>query len=461
MLRLHKIFFNHLLLLLSLLFVVLSFVSYYGIKNIELDNFKKLLENEIILTEEVLASKGVKDDLVRQLDQKIKSRITVIGLDGKVLAESRHDKSEMENHRLRPEVQEALKKGWGWSERYSSTIHQNLLYVAHRFGDMIVRVAYPVDEIKKHFLALWIRFLLLFLGLILFALVVSYLLSQKVKQEIDGIVEYVKKLSHKEYDVFYKAKFAQEFETITKHLQKLAQKLKKREEKKKKFTQKIKEISKQRNELISAVSHEFKNPVAIIHGYAESLLDEPDMPQALQQRFIQKIYQASEKITYMIDRLALAMKFESSSIELQKSRFDLCELVKESAAFLKQKYKNRSFVFDCEICTIYADKALIETVVLNLLDNALKYSESDVKIICKDGLFCVEDRGIGIQEEHLEKITKKFYRIKHSFDNSMGLGLYIVSYILDLHGAKLHIESTYKKGSRFCFDTKLLQEEKR
>ncbi|BAF70858.1 sensor histidine kinase [Nitratiruptor sp. SB155-2] len=458
MLRLHKIFFNHLLLLLVLLFVALAFVSYYGIKNIELDNFRKLLENEIILTEEIIASRGVDDDLVRQIDKKIKSRITIISEDGKVLAESRYDKKEMENHRLRPEVQEALKKGWGWSERYSSTVHQNLLYVAHRSGDRILRIAYPVDEIQKHFMRLWIQFLLIFLGLIIVTLMISYLMSQKIKQEIDGIVEYVKKLSHKEYDTLYQAKFAQEFETITKHLQRLAQNLKKRDAKKRKFTQKIKEISKQRNDLISAVSHEFKNPVAIIHGYAQSLLDEPDMPKALQQRFIQKIYQASEKISYMIDRLALAMKFESSSIELQKSRFDLCELAQEAATFLQQKYKNRECTFECGSCEIYADKALMETVVLNLLDNALKYSESDVRVVCKDGIFCVEDRGIGIKEEHQEKITKKFYRVKHSFDNSMGLGLYIVSYILDLHGVQLQIESEYKKGSRFCFEIKKLQE---
>ncbi len=455
MLRLHKLFFFHLLVLLSILFIVLSILSYYGIKSIEINNYRDRLKHEIVLLETLL--KRFDESKLKNLDSKLHSRVTIIDKKGKVLFESRYDKERMENHLLRPEVQEALHKGWGTALRYSTTLHQELLYVAKRSNDKIIRLAYPLARIKSHFLGLWLEFLALFAVFVLVALGISYLFSKRLKREVDGIVEYVKRLAHKEYEATFTPKFAKEFEIIASHLKLLAKKLKKREEKKKKFTKKIKEVSKQRNELISAVSHEFKNPVAIIHGYSQSLLSDKDMPEAIKERFTQKIYQASQKLNAMIDRLSMALKFESGSFTLQKSRFDLCELTKEAVLFLEQKHKNREIFLDCEPAEIEADKALMETVVLNLLDNALKYSELSVEVRIKDGYFCVTDKGIGIKPEHIEKITKKFYRVGNSWDNSMGLGLFIVSYILERHGVELQIESRFGGGSRFCFLYRPLQ----
>ena len=455
MLRLHRLFFTHLLLLLASLFIVISIISYYGIKHIELQNFTERLKNEILLLEPIL--KDIDDAKLKKIDAQIDARVTIIDKRGKVLFESRFDKDRMENHLLRPEVQDALRKGWGESLRYSSTLHQDLLYVAKRSGDLIVRLAYPLAQIKSHYLGLWFQFLALFALFVIVALGISFMLSKRLQLEVEGIVEYVSELADKNYEASFTPKFAKEFEIITNHLKQLAKSLKKREEKKRKFTQKIKEISKQRNELISAVSHEFKNPVAIIHGYAQSLLEDRDMPEAIRERFTQKIYQASQKLTSMIDRLSMAMKFESGALVLEMSRFDLCELTKDAVNFLQQKYKNREILVECEPTMVEADRTMMETVVLNLLDNALKYSELPVKVVVKKGLFCVEDRGIGIKPEHIEKITKKFYRIRNNWDNSMGLGLFIVSYILERHGVELEIWSEYGKGSRFCFSYEPLQ----
>jgi signal transduction histidine kinase len=95
---------------------------------------------------------------------------------------------------------------------------------------------------------------------------------------------------------------------------------------------------------------------------------------------------------------------------------------------------------------------MMEMALVNLLDNALKYSELEVRLIVKEGCVRVIDKGIGIKPEEIEKITKKFYRTgANSWDNSMGLGLYIVSYILKLHGSELEIDSAYKEGSEFRF----------
>ena len=93
----------------------------------------------------------------------------------------------------------------------------------------------------------------------------------------------------------------------------------------------------------------------------------------------------------------------------------------------------------------------------NLLDNALKYSEEEVVLTISDGRLAVMDRGMGIAPKELEQIANKFYRVqKNSWDNSMGLGLAIVSYILKLHHNKLDIKSEVGVGSTFSFDIRPL-----
>ncbi|BCD62339.1 hypothetical protein NitYY0826_C1215 [Nitratiruptor sp. YY08-26] len=449
MLRLHQIFFSHLLALLGVLFILVSLFSYYGICQIEIDNFTNELKTILKILDEKID--------VKKIDKKVHARVTLIDSSGKVLAESRFDPQGMENHLYRPEIKEAMKKGWGRSVRYSATLHQDFLYVAKRLGNgKFLRLAKPLQEINEHFLALWIRFMAIFALFIFIALLVSFFLSKKIKAEVQKILDYVDALWHKEYEKSLKVSFAKEFELLSKHLQKLAKRLQKREAKKERYTQKIKQISRQRTELISAISHEFKNPVAVIDGYAQTLLEE-EVPQKLQKRFIEKIYNASQKISYMIDRLALAMKFESGSLQPHKERFDMCEALQKVVEFIHQRYKNREIQIACKPFMVYADRQMIETVLFNLLDNALKYSELAVVVRIKDDYLEVIDRGIGIKEKEIKKLTKKFYRVRQSWDNSMGLGLYITEYILQLHHTKLEIVSEYGKGSVFRFSLKPLQ----
>jgi signal transduction histidine kinase len=101
---------------------------------------------------------------------------------------------------------------------------------------------------------------------------------------------------------------------------------------------------------------------------------------------------------------------------------------------------------------VTADKTLIDIVLKNLVENALKYSEDIVVIKLEDREVSIIDKGIGIVADELPKVTKKFYRTDlNSWDNSMGLGLAIVKTILTLHNIELHIESQQGVGSRFFF----------
>jgi signal transduction histidine kinase len=94
----------------------------------------------------------------------------------------------------------------------------------------------------------------------------------------------------------------------------------------------------------------------------------------------------------------------------------------------------------------------MENLLINLTENALKYSEDIVTLRVQDNRLEVIDRGIGIKEENLKKITDRFFRVDTlSWDNSIGVGLYIVKYILKLHKTQLKIKSEYGKGTIFWF----------
>lgn len=154
----------------------------------------------------------------------------------------------------------------------------------------------------------------------------------------------------------------------------------------------------------------------------------------------------------MLDRLALSVKLENNDFSIKPTTFDLDSLCRDVISTLRGKYPQRTLIYEGAFKEVYADKTMIDLAITNLIDNAIKYSEDDVTLRLTDHAIEVIDRGIGIAPQELELITSKFYRVqKNSWDNSMGLGLAIVSYILKLHDTTLRIESTLGIGSTFRF----------
>jgi len=295
------------------------------------------------LIEPQIISSNNLDRLVKNIKSLTHQRITIVDDKGVVVAESDYDKNEMENHSDRIEIAEARKFGFGSSVRYSLTLKENLLYVAKKSfknkKPLYIRAAISLKTIKDNFYTLWLKFLAVFGFFILFALGVSYFLSKKIKQEISKILDFLDSIAKKDYSKSLKVNFAKEFEEIAYFLKSLTKKLQKREKKKEKFTKKLKQISRQKSELISAISHEFKNPVAIINGYTQTLLEDKDLDEKLKAALHLAYERICNKISNMIDRLSIAIKFENDDIEPKKTEFDICELIKEAVKLLKDKYK--------------------------------------------------------------------------------------------------------------------------
>ena len=292
----------------------------------------------------------------------------------------------------------------------------------------------------------------LFIGSLLLILGSVYIGAKRVKRELKVVEKYLSGADEYENLNPQALFFTREFENINAKLIDILQLVKKKDIKKRKYHAKIKLKNRQRSEMLSAIAHEFRNPIAATMGYAQTLNDDDNIPPELRKKFLNKIYNNGQKIEELLSRLLLWNRFESGEQKMQISTFDMLPLIQEVIVSLSEKYKGRQVIVNGSSLMVRADKALMEIVLKNLIENALKYSKEEVIVAIEGERISVIDKGVGIPPKHIDKVTKKFYRSgEHNWDNSMGLGLAIVKQILKLHNSYLTIESEEHKGSTFSF----------
>ncbi len=455
MLKLHQIYFRKLFTLFIVLFFIVGGVVYYWMQDVYIANIKKSLGNDIKLIELGIGNKTNLDKLSTIIKHKLGIRITFISKNGLVLAESDKNKKIMNNHKNRPEIIEARKNGVGYSIRRSITLGKNLFYVAKKYKYrnkiIYIRLAKEIKKIYSHLmkLALKIAFILILFFIILFFII--YKIGKEIEFEVDKISKFLINLTKKKKKIYIKSDFSYEFYKITKLLTKVASILSKRDKQKARYTARLKDANKQKDDIISAISHEFKNPITVINGYSKTLLDDVDIEKEIAYKFLQKIHANGEKLSHLIDTLRLSVKLDDENIKLKFSEFNLYDIVEESAENLKITYPEREIFIDGNRnITIKADKVLFGVAITNLIENAIKYSEEKVQIVISSNSIAIKDYGIGIHEKELKNIIKKFYRVsRNCWNNSLGLGLSIVTNILNLHDFKLEIKSQKNEGSEF------------
>ena len=297
-------------------------------------------------------------------------------------------------------------------------------------------------------------FLKLFLIFIIF-LILTYLInrtfSKIIGKEIVKINFFLDKISKKDYSFNISSSFIKEIDLIYKKLNQVKIDIIKLDKKLNQKAAKIRLKNTQLEGILSAISHEFKNPVAIIKASSDTLKNDPLMSEEFKNKFIEKIIKNSQKIVNLVDKIKLS--FTQKEITLNINEFNLKEIVKDVKNELLEKYKDRNILISGNDTLIKADKILIKQVILNLSENALKYSNDEIILQINEHSFFVKDRGIGIEEENLNLITKRYFRVsKNNWDSSLGLGLYIVKQILKTHNFNFIIKSEFNKGSTFGFE---------
>lgn len=453
--KFHQIVLQKFLLLFLALFIIVGAIVYYWVYEFYLNSSKEALTQDTELLALLIPKETDLDGLVQEVKQKLHLRLTIIDGDGEILAESDKDKTTMENHRYRDEVMQSDKQNYGYSIRHSHTVDKNLQYVVKKAtlnGHTIyIRVAREVKGIKAEIMTLGMKIGAILLLFLLAVFYMTYTLHLQVQHETNKIVDFLKALTKKKKSTYIKSDYSQEFSHITTLLTKVSQILVKKEKQKNKYTQKLQKINEQKDDIISAISHEFKNPIAVVNGYSQTLLNDENINPSIRKKFLTKIYTNGAKLSELIDTLRLSMKLDGGHQAINIKKTNLYQLVEDSVQNLQLTYKYKKVIIngDKELA-IDVDPTLFGIVITNLIENAFKYSEDEVIINIDEKSLEVVDTGIGIKEKDLQNITNKFYRVQsNSWNNSLGLGLFLVNNIIMLHQFKLVITSKVNEGSSF------------
>lgn len=452
MLKLHQLFFRKFTLLFVIVFFIWGGVIYFWLKDIYINETKQRLFQNIELI--LMHISNVEDFEAFSKKNQLDLRVTFIKADGEIIAESDSNKDILENHKQREELLQASKEGVGSSLRYSTTLNKDFLYVAKKItlNNQIyyIRIASDLAQINSSFLSLAIKMVTVFIFFIISIFIITYKLNKQLQQQVYNILYSLKKLVKKDYSNHNISLYSKEFNKITKLIEQVAILLEKQRKKAIKKNIKLEIANRQKDDIISAISHEFKNPIAIIIGYIQIIKKDTSLNQEILHKFLTKIDNNAIKISSIIDRLQLAIKLEEKKQPLFYSSFSIYNLTLEISNELKESYKNREIIIKGDDFFIQADEMLISIAIKNLIENALKYSPHHVEIVLQNNMICIKDQGLGISNEHIDKITSKHYRVNNdNWSNSLGLGLNIVKNILKLHKFTLHIKSTLNSGSEF------------
>jgi signal transduction histidine kinase len=222
------------------------------------------------------------------------------------------------------------------------------------------------------------------------------------------------------------------------------------------------EISRMKSEFVSNVSHELKTPLALIRLFGETLESGIVNDERKRQEFYSIIRKESERLTHLINNVLDFSRMDTGVKEYNFKEADLVEVVRSTLEAYKFHIRDDGFKIESELpdesITIKIDKDAISQVLLNLLNNAVKYSEERKYILVKvcinstSALISVTDHGVGIPKEELKKIFDKFYRVSTAKTREIrgtGLGLTLAKHIIEAHDGTIEVESEVSKGSRF------------
>ena len=412
------------------------------------------LESRAITVNQVIKNSGI-DNSCRVLEVSDPTlRVTVINTKGVVLCDSEADVKTMENHAQRPEISQALSGQRGSSTRFSATLQTEMLYLAiPRFKSEkivgVIRTAIPLLSIGNLLDELYRQFLILLIVLVAIVSMVVINIYRKISQPLAEIIE--------EANLFAKGDFSTTLPDYeVKEIAELGSALNR-------MAAQLDRLENLRKDFVANVSHELKTPIATIKGYVETLLDGAQHDPADLERFLNIVLKQNDRLAAIVDDLLTLSRLESAPITqiLELNENDACYLLRFSAENCQARADAKNIVINVNCkknINIQVDQSLMTQALVNLIDNAIKYSSENktitlsAEIINDQVRLSVSDEGPGIPEEHIPRLFERFYRVDKSRSRRVGgtgLGLAIVKHIVHIHGGQITVSNNPSVGCRF------------
>lgn len=382
-------------------------------------------------------------------------RFTLITPEGLVLADTEADSQHLDAHDDRPEIREALARGQGMSRRYSSTLDQQMIYLAQRIpfegpAKGVIRVAIPERAMLRELAVSNRMIIVLTIIVFLAALAISYWTSLRIIGPVSELEKGVRQIGSGNFS------FRLEIPPVP-HLAMLARSINQ-------MAEQIEKLSTVRQDFVANVSHELRTPVTSIKGFAETLLDGAKESPADCERFLKIILRQTNQLESIIHDLLELARLEQNSVQnLEKHPTAIDETLKDALSLCQNRAEEKgiSLRVSCEpglMANLHS--GLVEQALLNLVDNAIMYGATAVqpyidisaRLRGHDIEITVKDYGTGIEADHQDRIFERFYRVDKGRSREMGgtgLGLSIVKHIALIHGGTVRVTSALGKGSAF------------
>ena len=426
--------FNAQLILMTILamLVTIVFTSYifYGF-------FQEEVQSDLRTTAQVFSVIDLTEENMADLEQLDEDlRITRVAADGTVLYDNIADIAVMDNHLDRPEVQAAFETGEGEIIRKSDTVKDNTFYYALLMQDgTVIRVARETGSIWSVFSSALIWVVLVVVIMLFSSVLISRYLTGKLVKPIEEMTadmdSYNNQSVYKELVPFMNTIRAQHEDIL--------------------------KAAKMRQDFTANVTHELKTPLTAISGYAE-LMESGMTDEEQVKHFSKQIRKNSGRLLTLINDIIKLSELDSGEELVSLEMVELSSFTKKCVDNLQVNAGKHdvNLSFDGESCKICANVDMMEELINNLCDNAIRYNDKNGSVLVRvrkneeSVILSVKDNGIGIPKEHQERIFERFYRVDKSRSKETGgtgLGLAIVKHIVALHDAKIEVNSEVGKGS--------------
>lgn len=383
--------------------------------------------------------------IVEDFDMKDKMELMAIDDDGKVMMTS-SGFSPGEDLTM-PDYNYALtnsdREGMWQGSINGEPVYAYTLCVQDEANSTLSALRYVVSmsEINKQVI-LYIMFLTIICMVIIFFVVLSnsYFIGSVVNP-VDQIGKTAQRIAHGDFTVRLNKKYDDEVGELCDVINYMAEELQQNE--------------KMKNDFISSVSHELRTPLTAIRGWAETLRS-GEIDQQTLQKGMGVILKESDRLSTMVEELLDFSRIQSGRMKLTLTKLDLIAELSDAVLMFAERVKleNKTLIYDepMEIIPINADANRLRQVFINILDNAIKYSDSGDKVtveVSSDEKFAVvkiADTGCGINATDLPKIKEKFYKA-NSTRRGSGIGLAVADELVSMHGGELQLDSAEGLGT--------------
>ncbi|GAW92231.1 sensor histidine kinase [Calderihabitans maritimus] len=393
---------------------------------------------------------------VKTLDRALNAEIWIVDAHGNIYFDSRPFEEQWFGNYLEGKEIEQLKK---------AEIITRIGRFGNRFNLPVITVGVPLfidqevqgaiflhspvfgvkNALKPIYRIIWLAALIA----VIFAALVNYYISRKFSRPLQELSRAALQVASGKFEEKVEVLTSDEIGHLAKTFNYMAEELGK--------------LERMRQEFIANVSHELRSPLTSIRGFIQGILDGTITGQH-QERYLKIVFEETNRLTRLVNDLLDLARLESGSISMNWSNFDVNELIREVVAKLEPQIREKQLQIELSLeerpTWAYADRDRVEQVLINLLDNAIRFTPEGKKIKLEavpDGdkiVVAVTDQGIGIPPEELPYIWQRFHKVDKARTRSKGgtgLGLAIVKRIIEALGQTISVESELNRGSRFSF----------